>query len=155
MDGTSAYTDLTYITINVKHRHIRNISNDKAVRYYAMEKKNPENLNNISLLAQFVGVLIHDHETSFYHFGRGHGECNVDLLRYLLKNTDECGTTWSGELTKLLYEMKTKRDATASNVLPEAENADFINKYNTIIELGRVEMLIQSQNRQGKRRIRY
>ena len=104
-----------------------------------MEKKNLDSLKNISLLAQFAGVLIHDHETSMYHFGTGHGECNVHLLRYLLKNTEECGSTWSGKLSELLYEMKTKRDATAPDMPTEEEIDDFINKYDEIIQLGRVE----------------
>jgi len=139
LDGTSAYTDATYITINGKQGYIRNISNNKAVRYYAMEKKNLKNLNNIKLLVKFAGVLIHDHETSMYHFGTDHGECNVHLIRYLLKNTEECGTTWSGKLSELLYEMKEKQDKAAPDGLSEAEIEDFINKYNSIINLGRVE----------------
>ncbi|MBQ3968971.1 MAG: transposase [Clostridia bacterium] len=139
LDGTSAYTDATVVTINGKQAYIRNVSNCKAVRYYAMEKKNLDSLKNISLLAQFAGVLIHDHETSMYHFGTGHGECNVHLLRYLLKNTEECGSTWSGKLSELLYEMKTKRDATAPDMPTEEEIDDFINKYDEIIQLGRVE----------------
>ncbi len=139
LDGTSAYTDATVVTINGKQAYIRNMSNDKAVRYYAMEKKNLDSLKSISLLAQFAGILIHDHETSLYHFGTGHGECNVHLLRYLLKNTEDCNTTWSGKLRELLYEMKEKRDAAASDGLSESEINDFINKFNTIIELGRVE----------------
>lgn len=28
-------------------------------------------------------------ETALYHFGTGHGECNVHLGRYLCKNTEE------------------------------------------------------------------
>lgn len=68
MDGTSAYTDAAIVTINGKQANIRNMSNDKAVRYSAMEKKDLDSLEMIPLLARFAGVFIHDHETSLYRF---------------------------------------------------------------------------------------
>ena len=139
LDGTTAYTDATVVTINGKQAYIRNMSNEKAVRYYAMEKKNLENLNSIPLLARFAGVLIHDHETALYHFGTAHGECNVHLIRYLLKNTEDCSTTWSAKLQGLLYDMKAKRESAASGMLSEAEIAEYIGKYDEIIRLGKEE----------------
>ena len=63
----------------------------------------------------------------------------MHLLRYLLKNTEDCGTTWSGKLRELLYEMKAKRDAVAPDILPEEEIDEFFNKYDEIIQLGREE----------------
>ncbi len=141
LDGTSAYTDATVVTINGKQAYIRNISNGQAVRYYAMERKNLENLSSLPLLARFAGVFIHDHETSLYHYGTGHGECNVHLLRYLLKNTEDCGTTWSRKLSDLLYEMKERRETAVSGVLTETEITEFIHRYDEIIQLGRVENL--------------
>lgn len=141
LNGTSAYTDATVVTVNGKQAYIRNVSNASAVRYYAMERKNLENLNAIPLLARFAGVFVHDHETSLYHYGTGHGECNVHLLRYLLKNTEDCGNTWSGKLSELLYEMKKMRETAVPGVLTEAEIAEFIHRYDEIIQLGRVENL--------------
>lgn len=35
------------------------------------------------------------HETALYHFGTDHAECNVHLIRYLCKNTEETGHEWS------------------------------------------------------------
>ena len=143
MDGTVAYTDATVITVDGKQAYIRNVSNQDAVRYYAMSKKDLKTLGDIHLLARFAGTLVHDHETSLYHFGIEHGECNVHLIRYLLKNTEDCSTTWSGKLTELLYEMKKRRDELVENSgetqLPESEYDQFFHRYDEIIAEGRRE----------------
>ena len=38
------------------------------------------------LFAAIRRILVHDHETSLYSYGLDHAECNVHLLRYLIKN---------------------------------------------------------------------
>lgn len=143
MDSTVAYTDATVVTVDGKQAYIRNISCQDAVRYYAMQQKDLESLGKIQLLAKFAGILVHDHETSLYHFGIGHGECNVHLIRYLLKNTEDCSSHWSGKLTDLLYEMKKRRDELVDNSdqrhLPEEELTKFFNRYDEIISEGRKE----------------
>ena len=144
MNGTVAYTDATVITINGEQGHIRNISNDGAVRYYAMEKKNLESLRKIELLMKFAGIFVHDHETTMYKFGTGHGECNVHILRYLLKNTEDSSNSWSGKLSDLLLEMKECRDKAVENgkkSLTAEELASFFTRYEEILELGYVENL--------------
>lgn len=58
---------------------------------------------------KYITNLLHDHETALYHFGTEHAECNVHIIRYLRKNTEETGNTWSGEMITLLCEMNRKR----------------------------------------------
>lgn len=48
---------------------------------------------------------MHNHETALYHFGIDHAECNVHIIRYLRKNTEETGNNWSEEMITLLCEM--------------------------------------------------
>ena len=140
LDGNVAYTDATVVTIDGRQAYIRNVSNSKAVRYYAMEHKNLEEMKKLTLLSKFAGIFVHDHETSMYHFGTGHGECNVHILRYLLKNTEDSANTWSGKLSALLYEMKEARDKAVENAkgqsLPEQEIEQFIHRYDEILKLG-------------------
>ncbi|HIS31414.1 MAG TPA: hypothetical protein IAB44_07700 [Candidatus Limivivens intestinipullorum] len=40
---------------------------------------------------------------------RNHVECNVHLLRFLRKNTEETGNGWSGKTIELLNEMNRER----------------------------------------------
>ena len=140
LNGTVAYTDATVVTVNGKQAYIRNVSNNKAVRYYAMEHKNLKEMGELALLSRFAGIFVHDHETSMYHFGTGHGECNAHILRYLLKNTEDCSNSWSGKLTNLLYEMKEARDKAAQNPgcngLSEKDIEQFSHRYDEILQLG-------------------
>lgn len=38
------------------------------------------------------------YETSLYHFGTDYAECNVHIIRYLRKNTEETENTWSDDM---------------------------------------------------------
>ena len=142
MNSTVVYTDATAVTVNGKLAQIRNISNNNAVRYYAMETKSIMSLKKIDLLAKFAGIFIHDHETALYHFGIGHGECNAHIIRYLLKNTEDSSNSWSGKLTEFLLEMKDAREKAVENGM-EAFEPDvlqsYLQRYEDILSLGCVE----------------
>lgn len=142
LNGTVAYTDATVVTVDGNQAYIRNISNEKAVRFFAMENKNIPALSKIWLLAHFSGIFVHDHETSLYRFGTGHGECNVHLLRYLRKNMEDCKNTWSQHMTDLLYEMKEcveKYAKSEKQRIPDEKMTTFLKRYDEIIQLGRIE----------------
>ncbi len=142
MDGTVAYTDATVVTIDGAQGYIRNISNEQAARFFAMERKNLETLNRIDLLVRFAGLLVHDHETAIYRFGIGHAECNTHLLRYLLKNTEDASNSWSGKLSELLLEMKRDRDkaiAEGRTSFSTEEVKDYHRRYGEILSEGYVE----------------
>ena len=102
-------TDATTATENGKQRYIRNFSIADTVIYKVMESKSIPSLKKIEFLKRYMGILIHDHETAIYHFGTEHGECNVHLLRYLKKNTEETKNRWSEELSSLLCEINRKK----------------------------------------------
>ena len=95
-------TDATYVSMDGKQTYIRNFSTPTAVLYAYQESKKIETLKELPILPDYIGILIHDHETALYHFGTGHGECNVHLLRYLKKNTQESNNKWSRCLSGLL-----------------------------------------------------
>lgn len=95
-------TDATPVRTNGKQTYIRNFSTEKSVLYCSCEKKDLVTLEGLRILQKFTGVFTHDHETALYHFGSGHGECNVHLKRYLLKNTEETGNKWSHMLSRFI-----------------------------------------------------
>ena len=104
-------TDATCTTTNGKRSYIRCVSSKAAVIFYAMESKAIAALEEIELLAGYQGILMHDHETALYHFGQGHAECNVHILRYLRKNMEDTGNGWSESMIALLTEMNEARKA--------------------------------------------
>ena len=73
-----------------------------------MDKKNLQNLKRTPL-GRFMGTLVHDHETALFHFGTAHAECNVHILRYLTKNSEDTGNKWSEAMKKWLCDMNKAR----------------------------------------------
>ena len=103
-------TDATVVTTDGKQTYIRNFSTEQNVLYVSADRKDLKTLRNFPILKQFAGILTHDHETALYHFGTGHSECNVHMLRYLLKNTEETGSLWSHDLSMFLEGMNEARN---------------------------------------------
>lgn len=103
------YTDATVVTVNGKQAYIRNQSIKNAVLYTSMRQKSIEAIKENSILGEYKGILVHDHETSMYNFGIGHAECNVHISRYLKKNTEDTGNKWSGKQSDLLNKMNRER----------------------------------------------
>lgn len=109
LNQTVVSTDATVVTVNGKQAYIRNFSVENTVVYRAMEEKTIQAMKSQPLLEKFSGTLMHDHETALYHFGTDHAECNVHLIRYLKKNTEETGNKWSKEMISLLCGMNREK----------------------------------------------
>lgn len=135
-------TDATVVTVNGEQNYIRNFSVLRTVIYYAMKKKTIRAMNKLHLLRKYTGILVHDHEVGLYHFGTDHGECNVHILRYLKKNTEETGNSWSGRMVSLLCRMNRERKALtgqgACEFPPDAVSA-YEAEYQELIAKGREE----------------
>lgn len=135
-------TDATTVTVNGKQNYIRNFSTDETVVYHAMDGKSIDSLREAGFLARYGGVLLHDHETALYHFGTDHAECNVHIIRYLRKNTEETGNEWSDEMISLLCGMnKTRKRLMGQGMagFSEEELKEYEQKYRNLIMKGRGE----------------
>lgn len=95
-------TDATTVGTNGKQTYIRNFSTENSVLYCSSEKKDLDTLGSFPVLKKYTGIFTHDHESALYHFGTGHGECNVHLARYLRKNTEETSNRWSHDMEMFL-----------------------------------------------------
>ena len=135
-------TDATVVTLNGEQSFIRNFSIRDTVLYEGMEEKSLKALGEIEFLKKYTGILMHDHETAMYHFGTGHGECNVHLLRYLKKNTEETGNSWSGKMSGLLTGIHRARKKAVErgekNFQPE-EVRKYKEEYREVLREGREE----------------
>lgn len=135
-------TDATVVSVNGEQNYIRNFSVLRTVIYYAMKKKTIRAMNKLRLLRKYTGILVHDHETALYHFGTDHGECNVHIIRYLKKNTEDTGNSWSGRMVSLLCRMNKERktliDQEAGAFSSDAVSA-YEAEYQELIAKGREE----------------
>lgn len=135
-------TDATMVTVNGKQNYIRNFSIDDTVVYHAMQSKSIDALKELEFLRKYAGTLLHDHETALYHFGTDHAECNVHILRYLRKNTEETGNSWSEEMITLLCEMNKKRKEyieLGENEFPVKSIILYEENYASLLKKGREE----------------
>lgn len=133
-------TDATTITVNGEQNYIRNFSIDQTVVYHAMKSKTIDEMKELRFLKKYTGTLVHDHETALYHFGTEHAECNVHIIRYLRKNTEETGNKWSGGMVSLLREMNNTRKAfmeQGRDAFPEDMICRYEHKYHALISDGR------------------
>lgn len=150
LNSREVCTDATTVTTNGQQSYIRNFSTKDHVLYVGSGKKDLKTLGNFKFLKCFTGILVHDHETAMYHFGTGHGECNVHLERYLLKNTEETGNIWSRNMGSFLNGMNHARKELAAGGIcsfTEDKLVQYEARYDEIIADGR------EQNKKTKGRI--
>lgn len=66
-------------------------------------------------------------------------ECNVHILRYLKKNTEETGNQWSKELSDLLCEMnreRKKQKEEGKSCFPKKKRQECEKRYADCLEKG-------------------
>lgn len=134
-----ACTDATTMSLDGRQVYVRNMSTASSVVYMPMISKTIEAMKEWDLLAEYGGILEHDHETGMYHFGTDHGECNVHLSRYLLKNTEETGNRWSHNLTMYLNGLncyRKKQIETGEVRFTEEQLKRYRDRYDEILQKG-------------------
>ena len=78
---------------------------DGKALYFAREKKGHEGVKG-TVTEDYQGILVHDHDLTFYHYGANHQECLAHVLRYLKDSIDnEPERTWNKEMRSLVQEM--------------------------------------------------
>lgn len=141
LNSSVLHTDATTMSRDGEQSYIRSISTNRCVLYQPMDGKSISDLKALPVLKDYTGALIHDHETALYHFGTAHGECNVHLLRYLKKNTEETGNSWSEELARFLCDAnhQRKEKLRQEHWFSEEELRSFEQSYDAIVERGQAE----------------
>lgn len=132
-------TDGTVVSTDGRQTYIRNFSTEQSVLYVSSDKKNLKTLKTFPILQKFAGIFTHDHETALYHFGTGHGECNVHLLRYFLKNSEETGNLWSHDFSMFLEGLNEERNrliAAGASSFSQRQLERYSARYDTLVERG-------------------
>ena len=107
-----------------------------------MHSKSQEALNEIAVLPEYNGILIHDHEIVMYHFGKKHGECIIHVMRYCRKDIEDTGNAFPSELIQLFEDINKQKKAKIANgedSFTEEELEAYSKKYDEIVSKGREE----------------
>lgn len=100
------HTDCTNARVNGQNAYVFVCAApDGPALYYAREVKGHAGVTG-TLIEDYQGILIHDHEKTFYRYGTAHQECLAHVLRYLKGSMEnEPERTWNKDMRSLLQEM--------------------------------------------------
>lgn len=106
--------------------------------YFAHSKRGSEAMDDMDILPNYDGVVIHDFWKAYYRYTCDHGLCNTHLLRDLISISENYEQEWSGEMADLLLAIKGCVDETreTSDSLTAEQISDFKTMYDNIIKMG-------------------
>ena len=129
-------TDFTSARLNGKSAQIITCATPDKVMYFAKEHKGHEGVKGTPV-EDYQGILVHDHDITFYSYGGNHQECLTHPLRYLkdsILNEPDLG--WNKKMRELIQEMIHYHKCT--DVSPEKAK-EFETKYKDILSIAKKE----------------
>ena len=139
LNSTMMYTDGTSARCDNRNVMVRNYSTDDLTLLVATKGKGKKYLESTGILNNYLGNLIHDHETVMYNYGKDHGECNSHICRYLLGNYENTNNNWSLCIRSFLCSLNEYKKSLISKgikSITEEKYNSFTKRYDEIIELG-------------------
>lgn len=135
------HTDCTNASVNGKNAYVFVCAVPNGdVLYFAREKKGHEGVKG-TVIEDYQGILVHDHESTFYHYGTDHQECLAHVLRYLKDSMDnEKERTWNSQMRSLIQEMIHYRNGLSGMEQPDSLTvSEFEKRYKAILSTARDE----------------
>ena len=113
---------------------------DGKALYFAREKKGHEGVKG-TVTEDYQGILVHDHDITFYNYGADHQECLAHVLRYLKDSIEnEPDRNWNKEMRSLLQEMIHFRNGIQLPHKPDPKTiSGFEKRYQAVLETARRE----------------
>ena len=97
------HADETGVNIKGTLNWIHVATSQTAVHYGVHEKRGKKAINEIDILPQYKGILVHDHWTPYNAYTDiTHSYCNAHILRELQAEIDKNDKSWAKEMQKLL-----------------------------------------------------
>ena len=113
---------------------------DGKALYFAREHKGHEGVKG-TVAEDYQGILVHDHDKTFFSYGGRHQECIAHVLRYLKDSMlNEPDLTWNRDMHSLLREMLHYRNSQEDNApVDEEKVAAFEKRYDDVLATARKE----------------
>ena len=136
------HTDCTNARVNGESAYVFVCasSDEEKVLYFAREKKGHEGVKG-TVTEDFRGILVHDHEITFYRYGSAHQECLAHVERYLKDSMEnESSLTWNRRMRELLQRMiHYRKEHTGEASLDAQTVAGFETEYQEILDKAKEE----------------
>ncbi len=130
--------DETGIQIGDSNHWLHVLCTPKTTYFFAHEKRGKDAMNEMGVLKNFSGILVHDHWKPYFGYTQRHALCNAHHLRELQWVIDFKNQKWAKSMKELLTETNVMVIA-SGGVLSELEQEKRNNKYRLIIQEGKRE----------------
>lgn len=107
--------------------------------YFAHEKRGKEAMDQMGILGDYKGIVMHDYWKSYLDYLCDHSLCNVHHLRDLTFCHEQETSQWAADMKTLLLEMKAATDKSKEmglQSLNEQQQQQFTAKYDLLIKEG-------------------
>lgn len=133
-------TDFTGARLNGKNVQIAICTTPDTTMYFAREQKGHKGVKGTPV-EYYQGILVHDHDKTFYNYGSEHQECLVHVLRYLKGSMDnEPNLKWNKQMRELIQEMIHYRNSLYPGVnIDHDKVAIYETKYQDILDIAKEE----------------
>lgn len=128
------YSDATVSNVNGTRKAVILCTDKEHVLYQHLDHKGHDGLEQTPV-KNAEGIIVHDHDMSYYSYGAGHQECLAHVLRYLVGAMEnEPELTWHKRMHDLLQEMihtvKENPDG-----ISRSQAYRFTDRYEAVLEL--------------------
>ena len=140
LTSPAMHTDATGVRVNGKNMHVFVCAFGNNVLFFARVHKGHKGVKGTPV-ERYVGILIHDHDITFYSYGGGHQECLAHVLRYLKDSiANEPRLEWNKMMYNLLREIIHYWKGLRRGAAPDAEKvANFEMRYKETLRIARQE----------------
>ena len=132
------YSDATVSNVNGNRRAVILCTDKQRVLYQHVDHKGHDGLSRTPV-KNFRGTLVHDHDRSYYSYGKSHQECLAHVLRYLVGAMEnEPHLTWHRKMHALLQKMIHIAKRNMCGISSE-KISELVQKYESILALAKSE----------------
>ncbi len=139
INGSVLNADETGININKKKHWLHVAANPLWTHFYPHQKRGSEAMDEVGILTNFKGIMVHDHWSTYYTYVCTHSLCNAHHLRELECAFEQDKQQWAETMAKLLIEIKTAVEKSPNFLLPEADQLAYRKRYREILNQGKAE----------------
>ena len=133
-------TDFTSSRLSGKNVQVAVCATPKTTMYFARKQKGHKGVEGTPV-ESYQGILVHDHDKTFYNYGSDHQECLAHVLRYLKDSIEnERNLKWNKQMRELIQEMIHYRNSLNPDADPEPYKVTWYEtKYQDILGIAKGE----------------